>query len=90
MPRLSHIYASVKVGDPREAATLVGPLIDRRAFESMQRALEEAREAGGILHGGERIAAIGGDNAYYVVPLSARCRGRLVRYYAKPLRRFST
>ena len=34
----------------------------------MQRALEEAREAGGILHGGERIAAIGGDNANYVRP----------------------
>ena len=68
VPRLSQIYASVKVGDPREAATLVGPLIDRRAFESMQRALEEAREAGGIVHGGERIAGIGGENAYYVRP----------------------
>jgi len=68
VPRLSQIYASVKVGDPREAGTLVGPLIDRRAFESMQRALEEAREAGGILHGGERIAEIGGENAYYVRP----------------------
>jgi aldehyde dehydrogenase (NAD+) len=63
VPRLSQIYASVKVGDPREAETLVGPLIDRRAFESMQRVLEEAREAGGILHGGERIAEIGGESA---------------------------
>ncbi len=66
--RLSQVYASVKVGDPRQAGTLVGPLIDRRAFESMQRALAEAREAGGILHGGERIAEIGGENAYYVRP----------------------
>jgi aldehyde dehydrogenase (NAD+) len=66
--RLSQVYASVKVGDPREAETLVGPLIDRRAFQSMQRALEEAREAGGILHGGERIEGIGGENAYYVRP----------------------
>jgi aldehyde dehydrogenase (NAD+) len=45
VPRLSQIYASAKVGDPREAATLVGPLIDRRAFESMQRTLQEARDA---------------------------------------------
>ena len=58
--RLSRVYASVKVGDPREAGTLVGPLIDRRAFDSMQRALEEAREAGGILHGGKRIEGIRG------------------------------
>jgi aldehyde dehydrogenase (NAD+) len=56
VPRLSQVYASVKVGDPRQAGTLIGPLIDRRAFESMQRALAEAREAGGIVHGGERIA----------------------------------
>jgi aldehyde dehydrogenase (NAD+) len=68
VPRLSQIYVSVRVDDPREAATLVGPLIDRRAFESMQRALEEARKAGGIVHGGERIAGIGGENAYYVRP----------------------
>jgi aldehyde dehydrogenase (NAD+) len=66
--RLSRVYASVKVGDPRDAGTLVGPLIDRRAFESMQRALAEAREAGGIVHGGERVAGIGGDNAWYVRP----------------------
>jgi aldehyde dehydrogenase (NAD+) len=76
VPRLSQIYASVKVGDPREAATLVGPLIDRRAFESMQRALEEAREAGGILHGGERIAAIGSDNANYVRPALCEMPGQ--------------
>jgi aldehyde dehydrogenase (NAD+) len=68
VPRLSQVYASVKVGDPRQAGTLVGPLIDRRAFESMRQALEEAREVGGILYGGERIAEIGGENAYYVRP----------------------
>ncbi|HWF93782.1 MAG TPA: aldehyde dehydrogenase family protein [Xanthobacteraceae bacterium] len=66
--RLSQVYASVKVGDPREAETLVGPLIDTRAFESMQGALEEAREARGNVRGGERIEGIGGRNAYYVRP----------------------
>jgi aldehyde dehydrogenase (NAD+) len=66
--RLCGIYASVKVGDPREPGTLVGPLVDARAFEGMQRALAEAREAGGTRHGGERIAGIGGENAYYVRP----------------------
>jgi aldehyde dehydrogenase (NAD+) len=65
--RLSRIYASVKVGDPRDVGTLVGPLIDGRAFESMQRALEEARSAGGVVHGGERVG-IGGDGAWYVRP----------------------
>jgi aldehyde dehydrogenase (NAD+) len=76
VPRLSRVYASAKVGDPREEGTLVGPLIDRRAFESMQRALEEAREAGGILHGGERIAGIGGENAFYVRPALCEMPGQ--------------
>jgi aldehyde dehydrogenase (NAD+) len=68
MSRLSRIYVSVKVGDPRDSETLVGPLIDRSAFESMQRALDEARAAGGKGHGGERIKGIGGEHAYYVRP----------------------
>ncbi len=66
--RLSKVYASVTVGDPREAGTLVGPLIDARAFESMQRALAEARAAGGKVQGGERVAGIGGEAACYVRP----------------------
>ena len=68
MPRLSRIYASVKVGDPRAQGTLVGPLIDRRGYESMCGALDEARQARGKVHGGERIGGIGGDHAYYVRP----------------------
>jgi aldehyde dehydrogenase (NAD+) len=66
--RLAQVFGAVTVGDPRDAGTLVGPLIDRAAFESMQRALAEAREAGGIVHGGERVADIGGERARYVRP----------------------
>ena len=42
--RLKATYASIRLGDPRDAHTLVGPLIDGAAFEAMQRALEQARE----------------------------------------------
>ena len=63
LPRLSRVYASARVGDPREADTLVGPLIDRRAFESMQQALQETRALGGTVHGGERIETIAGKDA---------------------------
>src|SRR5205807_7572767 len=61
-------YASARVGDPREPATLVGPLIDGRAYDNMQRALEEARALGGTVHGGERIETVAGKDAYYVRP----------------------
>ncbi|MDO9356452.1 MAG: aldehyde dehydrogenase family protein, partial [Solirubrobacteraceae bacterium] len=46
VPKLAKVYGSVRVGDPREAGTLVGPLIDRAAFEGMQRAIDESRSAG--------------------------------------------
>ena len=55
VPRLKAAYGSVKVGDPREAGTLVGPLIDAQGFELMQKALADAKAAGGAVTGGERV-----------------------------------
>jgi aldehyde dehydrogenase (NAD+) len=69
VPRLKQVYASARVGDPRRADTLIGPLIDGRAFEGMQRALAEVRDAGGVVHGGNRVDGIGGDRAFYVRPV---------------------
>ena len=67
VPNLKAAYASVSIGDPRESSTLVGPLIDKAAFDGMQKALEAARAAGGKVQGGERVA-MGGEDAYYVRP----------------------
>ncbi len=68
VPRLRKAYASVKVGDPREAGVLVGPLIDTRSFDAMQAALDKARAAGGTVHGGDRARADLGEDARYVHP----------------------
>jgi aldehyde dehydrogenase (NAD+) len=65
--KLKQVYAAVQVGDPRDASTLVGPLIGRQAYENMQQALAEARAAGGLVHGGTRLDA-GLPDAYYVRP----------------------
>ncbi len=65
LPRLKSAYASVKVGDPRAAGTLIGPLIDRSAADGMARALAEAKAAGGRIHGGE---AVEGQRGCYVRP----------------------
>jgi len=64
--RLKSAYASVSVGDPRHADNLVGPLVDRAAFEGMQRALADARAQGGKVSGGERAEAAG--EGFYVHP----------------------
>jgi aldehyde dehydrogenase (NAD+) len=60
LPRLLRAYGSVQVGDPRDAATLIGPLIDAEAGRAMERALNEARAAGGTVHGGETVERGGG------------------------------
>ncbi|WP_075215786.1 L-piperidine-6-carboxylate dehydrogenase [Mongoliimonas terrestris] len=68
VPRLKKAYGSVKVGDPREAGVLVGPLIDPRSFDGMQAALDAARAAGGTVTGGERVREDLGTEARYVRP----------------------
>lgn len=65
--RLKQAYASVSIGDPRTEDTLVGPLIDRAAFDAMNDALGKAQEAGGVVYGGERIETAHPD-AFYVKP----------------------
>jgi aldehyde dehydrogenase (NAD+) len=68
VPRLKKAYQSVTTGDPLQAGTLVGPLIDGMAYEQMQAALDLAKAAGGIVFGGERIMIGGRSDAYYVRP----------------------
>ena len=65
--KLLAVRQRVAIGDPRSEGVLIGPLIDRSAFEAMQGALDAARAAGGLVHGGERIA-MGADDAFYVSP----------------------
>jgi aldehyde dehydrogenase (NAD+) len=70
--RLKGAYASVRVGDPRDAETLVGPLIDAAAAEAMARALDEARAAGGRVAGGEPLEGPG----VYVRPALVEMRAQ--------------
>ncbi|HEX6603383.1 MAG TPA: aldehyde dehydrogenase family protein [Sphingomicrobium sp.] len=50
--RVRQLLASVKVGDPRQPDTLVGPLIDEGAFNAMQRVLGDAIERVDAVPGG--------------------------------------
>jgi len=71
VPQLAKVYGKVQVGNPLQAGTLVGPLIDRAAFDGMQQALAESRAAGATVHGGQRVDGIAGapgGEAYYVRP----------------------
>ena len=66
--RLADAYRSLPIGDPSEPGTLVGPLIDGRAYEGMQAALTAATTEGGrVVHGGTRVLADRSD-AFFVEP----------------------
>jgi aldehyde dehydrogenase (NAD+) len=64
---LRSVFERLQVGDPLTDGTLVGPLIDGRAFEAMQLALAQAREAGALVHFGAR-ESVGEVAAFYVRP----------------------
>ena len=67
--RLRQAYASARVGNPLDDAdVLVGPLIDRAAYDAMQAALARARQDGGLVTGGERLLAQRYPQAWYVSP----------------------
>ena len=67
VPRLKKAYQSVSVGDPLHSSALVGPLIDKAAFDNMQKAIAEAKAHGGSITGGERID-VGHADGYYAKP----------------------
>lgn len=49
-------YSQVRIGDPLDENTLMGPLIDESAIERVEAAIAAVRDAGGeILCGGERL-----------------------------------
>jgi len=64
-------YSRLPIGDPLAKETLVGPLIDRGAFEAMENALAQAKKEGGKISGGGRLRAAEYPNAYYVRPAIA-------------------
>jgi aldehyde dehydrogenase (NAD+) len=54
--RLTEAYKQIKIGDPLESGTLMGPLVGERAVEQMMDALDIAREQGArIVTGGNRL-----------------------------------
>jgi len=53
--RLREAYRQVRIGDPLEPSTLMGPLIDAAAVANFRKAVDEALEAGGELVCGGKV-----------------------------------
>ncbi len=58
--RLTHAYQQVRLGDPMADVTLMGPLVDGDAVETMFNALQEAKDQGGeVIFGGGMASELG-------------------------------
>jgi aldehyde dehydrogenase (NAD+) len=65
-------YHQVRIGNPLDPETLMGPLIDAEAVNRMSATLEELKVLGGrILYGGERLRGSNYPGGLYVTPCLA-------------------
>ena len=61
-------FRQIRIGNPFEPDTVVGPLIDAAAFDAMQQALRASAVTGFEVQGGQRVEVAGCENGYYVQP----------------------
>jgi aldehyde dehydrogenase (NAD+) len=66
--RILGVYKQLRIGNPMEDGVLVGPLIDKAAFDAMEAALAAAKQQGGKVHGGGRVTEGVPTGGYYVRP----------------------
>ncbi|MBI4563763.1 MAG: aldehyde dehydrogenase family protein [Planctomycetes bacterium] len=73
--RLRRAYESVRIGDPRRAETLMGPLVTLDAVKDMQAAIARLKEEGGeVVYGGEPLTGAEYPGGHYVRPCIAAMR----------------
>jgi aldehyde dehydrogenase (NAD+) len=75
LERLVAAYKQVSIGDPLAPGTLMGPLVDLSAVESMMQALMRLKQEGGsVLQGGELLRGAEYPGGCYVTPCLAEAK----------------
>ena len=65
LEKLINAYKQVKIGDPLDNSTLMGPLVNKQAVDNYLNAIETATDSGGkVIFGGKILSSDG----YYVKP----------------------
>jgi aldehyde dehydrogenase (NAD+) len=78
LARLVKAYGQVRIGNPLEEGTLMGPLVDQAAVQEMMTALTRIREEGGrIAIGGEKLEGPAYPGGCYVTPCIAEARNEM-------------
>jgi aldehyde dehydrogenase (NAD+) len=70
--RLAEAYRQVRIGDPLDPDTLMGPLIDEAAVGNMMTAIDLARQQGGTVVTGGKAAEVPGLGGYFMEPTIIR------------------
>ena len=71
--KIKAAYETLPIGSPLADGTLVGPLVDKAAYEGYATALDKAQADGGeLIAGGRRVLADEAGDAYYVQPALVR------------------
>ncbi len=69
--RLKKVYGSIRIGDPVDPGTLMGPLVDEHAVADYEKALAQVQAEGGtILYGGNKLDRPG----HFVEPTIVKAR----------------
>ncbi len=72
--RLKHAYSQIRIGDPLDEHTLMGPLVSGAAVEEMMDGLRRAVDQGGeVICGGQRLPGAG----HFVEPALVRARAEM-------------
>ncbi len=70
--KLVNAYKQIRIGNPLDPSTLVGPLIDRGSVEAFVYAQEQlVKEGGKVIYGGQVLSGEGYESGCYVVPVLA-------------------
>jgi len=73
--RLLAAYKQVNIGNPLEEGTLMGPLVNASAVETMMKAITAIKSEGGeILYGGQKLSGDKYPGGCYVTPCIAAAR----------------
>src|SRR5437867_6342930 len=73
--KLLTAYKSLRIGNPLDRETLMGPLIDKSAVEMVQQSIARLKDEGGeILYGGERLDGAQYSGDCYMTPCLANAK----------------
>ena len=72
LERLIPAYESIRIGDPLDPNTVMGPVVNAQAVTDVEKAMERVVAAGGkVLYGGERLEGQDYPGGLYITPCLA-------------------